>query len=719
MSTNKNKTLKVTALNQFTWIPIYQELAKELAGWENRQEELISLLESLRAQGYVVTPLQDKDAEGARFLLREIDPFTFFGVFNRRIGYDQRLAILSQIKQHFGLQSDLPEDFNGVPVLNNMRSWFFPNQASRDGEDIKRLWRVYQVALTDNPLKNSNFLQAFDEALEVKQTNVNLTMGLFWIRPDVFLSLDETNRDYLGVRLPAHGLTAKFYVDTISSVREDGRSFPEISLAAWGMENARQRRIAESREAKYRAWGGINYWLVGAYWDDRDPADQTQRFLEEGIWENGYKNRYINDVMSMQVNDKIAIKAASTQRAGLPFDAHNKTVSRMTIKAVGTIVANRNDGRTVEVEWDPAFEEKSWYFYTNRGTIWRLRLDESYRFREYAERLKDFIWYGKEQDYEWFLNHQLSANETDQVFSEFIEVTKPPYSIDDMIASGVFLTKEELERILERLQSKKAMILQGPPGVGKTFIGRKLGYALMNEIDTDRLEMVQFHQSYSYDDFVRGYRPIPGRAGSFFLQNGVFYEFCQKAIRDPDHEYVFVIDEINRGNLSQIFGELLMLIEPDKRGPEFALPLAYRTEDEPHFYVPSNLYLIGLMNVADRSLAMVDYAMRRRFVFITLKPQYESPLFRQWLLERGMNNDLVQLIVERMTRLNQEIREDPLLGENYEIGHSFFLPKGDNFTSLDKNWYRRVVRTEIIPLLKEYWFDNPKRSEEAEKRLLA
>jgi len=715
----KAKSLKVTTVNQFTWVPIYQELAKELAEWENRQEELISFLEDLRSEGYVVMPLQDKDAEGARFLLKEIDPFTFFGAFNRRTGYDQRLAILAQVKQHFGLQSDLPEDFNGVPVLNNLRSWFFPNQTARDVNDIGQLWRVFQMALGENPLENREFLEAFDAALKVKQTNVNLTMGLFWIRPDIFLNLDQNNREYLGIRLPAGGLTAKFYAEMVSSVATDGRSFPEISLAAWGAENERLRKIAESEEAKYRAWGGINYWLVGAYWDDRDPADQTERFLEEGIWENGYKNRYINDVMGMQVNDKIAIKAASTQRTGLPFDARNKTVSRMTIKAIGTIVANREDGRTVEVEWDPEFKERIWYFYTHRNTIWRLRTDENYRLKEYAERLRDFVWQGKEQDYDWFLNHLLNASETDQILSEFIEVTNAPYSSDDLIASGVFLTKEELEHILERLQSKKAMILQGPPGVGKTFISRKLGYALMNEVDNGRLEMVQFHQSYSYDDFVRGYRPVAGKAGSFVLQNGIFYEFCQKAIRDPDREYVFIIDEINRGNLSQIFGELLMLIEPDKRGPEYALPLAYRTEDEPHFFVPPNLYLIGLMNVADRSLAMVDYAMRRRFVFITLKPQYESELFSQWLVERGMDADLVELIVERMTRLNREIREDPLLGENYELGHSFFLPKGDNFAGLDKNWYRRVIHTEIVPLLKEYWFDNPRRAEEAEKRLLA
>jgi 5-methylcytosine-specific restriction protein B len=716
----KNKPLKVTALNQFTWVPIYQELANELAGWENRQEELISFLEELRSQGFVITPLYDKDSDGARFLLKEIDPFTFLGVFNRRIGYDQRMAILSQIKQHFGLQGDLPEDFNGVPVLNNLRSWFFPNQTSRDADDIGRLWRVFKLALSEqDPLESKEFLKAFDEALKVKQTNVNLTMGLFWIHPDTFLNLDQNNREYLGIRLPADGLTAKFYAEMVRLLREEEKPFPELSLAAWGAENERVRMIAESQEAQYRAWGGVSYWLVGAYWDDRDPADQTDRFLEEGIWENGYKNRYINDVMSMRVNDRIAIKAASTQRTGLPFDARNKTVSRMTIKAIGTIVANRNDGRTVEVEWDPDFKEKSWYFYTNRSTIWRLRMDDSYKFKEYAEKLRDFVWYDKEQDYDWFGKHLQQASETDQILSEFIEVGKQPYSTADLIASGVFLTEEELENILERLQSKKAMILQGPPGVGKTFIVRKLAYALMKEIDNDRLEMVQFHQSYSYDDFVRGYRPVPGKAGSFVLQNGVFFEFCQKAIRDPDREYVFIIDEINRGNISQIFGELLMLIEPDKRGPEYALPLAYRTEDEPAFYVPPNLYLIGLMNVADRSLAMVDYAMRRRFVFITLKPQYESELFSQWLLERGMDPELIQLIVERMSKLNQEIREDPLLGENYELGHSFFLPKGDNFGGLDQNWYRRVVRTEVVPLLKEYWFDNPKRAKEAEKRLLA
>ena len=206
---------------------------------------------------------------------------------------------------------------------------------------------------------------------------------------------------------------------------------------------------------------------------------------------------------------------------------------------------------------------------------------------------------------------------------------------------------------------------------------------------------------------MRGYRPKAG--GGFALQNGVFYNFCEaaRADPDPDRPWVFIVDEMNRGNLAQIFGELLMLIEADKRHVEFGVPLVYRVDETERFYVPANVYLIGLMNTADRSLAIVDFALRRRFAFVTLQTQYESAAFRAWLSKCGMPTPLIDLIINRMTALNAGIAKDKLLGDAYQVGHSFFCPKGNDFRELGRAWYNDVIETEVWPLLQEYWFDDP------------
>jgi 5-methylcytosine-specific restriction protein B len=335
--------------------------------------------------------------------------------------------------------------------------------------------------------------------------------------------------------------------------------------------------------------------------------------------------------------------------------------------------------------------------------------------------LIDFAFGNAKQDYDWFCNQWWGSEDGEQTLPPEAEELglAEPYSLADMLSSGVFMSEEDLQQALDRLRSKMNLILQGAPGVGKTFIARKLAYALMQAKDDTRIEMVQFHQSYSYEDFIRGYRPRMDKAGAFELQDGIFYEFCVRAEKDLDRPYVFIIDEINRGNLSQIFGELLMLIEGDKRDPQYALPLIYRREGEARFHIPKNVYLIGLMNIADRSLAMVDYALRRRFAFFGLSPRYGSNRFRKWLQERNMSGVLIDLIVDRMTVLNKEVSEDALLGPSYQVGHSFFCPKGDNFAGLDRLWYEGIIKTEIGPLLQEYWFDNPKKAEEVRTRLLA
>jgi len=285
------------------------------------------------------------------------------------------------------------------------------------------------------------------------------------------------------------------------------------------------------------------------------------------------------------------------------------------------------------------------------------------------------------------------------------EPPPPTYSIEEAL-KGLFIEEQELGAILGRLRTKKNIILQGPPGVGKTFVCKRLAYALLGEQARDRFQMVQFHQSYSYEDFIQGFRPTG--QGGFRLKNGLFHEFCALAKDDPGNKYVFAIDEINRGNLSKVFGEVMMLMEPDKRGAEWAIPLAYSESSADVFYVPENVYLIGLMNTADRSLAMVDYALMRRFSFVDLEPQFDSEQFRAHLEEKGADSAFTEMVIRRLTELNAQIAEDVTnLGPGYRIGHSYFCIGSSGLTP-DWAWYKQVIEAEIAPLLRAYYFDNRK-----------
>lgn len=288
-----------------------------------------------------------------------------------------------------------------------------------------------------------------------------------------------------------------------------------------------------------------------------------------------------------------------------------------------------------------------------------------------------------------------------------------PYSKQNAL-KDLFLSEDMLDEILLLLRTKKNVILQGPPGVGKSFLAKRVAYTLLEWKDEERVELIQLHQSYSYEDFIQGYRP--NEEGRFYLKNGTFYEFCQKARQNQEHPYIFIIDEINRGNLSKIFGELLVLIEADKRGPEYAIPLIYAKQKEDRFFIPANVHILGLMNTADRSLALVDYALRRRFRFVDLEPQFESVQFSQFLHQQGVPDTLIDEIARRMTRLNAQIAADPHLGAGYRIGHSFFCPEAPGQT-YDDVWYTRIINYEIAPLLREYWFDDPDKVEAMLKNL--
>ncbi|MBU3750795.1 MAG: AAA family ATPase [Mycobacterium sp.] len=469
---------------------------------------------------------------------------------------------------------------------------------------------------------------------------------------------------------------------------------------------------------------GSPHWFVGAFPDSSDD-DQTASFLEQGIWRSGYTDKFLDDVNSMQPGERIAIKAAYVRKRDLPFDNKGHAVSVMGIKATGTITRNHGDGQTVDVDWDPQESPREWYFYTARNTVWKV-LPGDWK----TDALIAFAFDGADQDVDRFRNQPFwrerfgddALPDADAVGEDSEEDPREPtpdtdsYSLTDVVAEGCFIPPETLEQFLDALKDKKNLILQGPPGTGKTWLAKRLGYALIGEKNRNYLRAIQFHPSTSYEDFVRGWRPSAD--GKLVLSDGVFLEVVEAAHANPGQRYVLVIEEINRGNLAQIFGELLTLLESEKRIPTEAIELTYRTKDEPPLHLPENLYIIGTMNLADRSLAIVDFALRRRFAFAELQPLFNQT-WRNWVHDHnGIPLADLDAVAQRVGEVNASIAADKSLGEQYRIGHSFFTPSPTRKISDTQDWLTRVVHREIGPLLAEYWFDEPERVAAEEHRLL-
>jgi 5-methylcytosine-specific restriction protein B len=565
---------------RFNWTRFYEAVADKLLAFRENRPTLVAGIHDIAGRVDGLSNLQDQFADGTSGPLKDICPFTTIGIFNRGITDANRKTIAAELAKLLEVEEPVPESFEGIPVLNNQRSWFFGSENKRQPNDIDTLWEIFaeatRFAESEDAESRSVFIKAYDDATQKFGVGWNLTMGLYWIRPWNYPTLDSQSQRYidkkLGIQIGLNGpkgrCNANDYLTVLETIearfQEEAypvHSFPELSLAAYLYKDT-----------------GIT--------PQPDSTDQD--------------------------------------------------------------VQGDDDDLGIE----------------------------------------------------------------DEVTAPPIE----PYSVDDILADGCFIKRVQLEKLLERLRTKKNMILQGPPGTGKTWLAKRLAFALIGQRNDSKVRAVQFHPNLSYEDFVRGWRPSGD--GKLSLVDGPFMEMIKAASKEPTVRHVVVIEEINRGNPAQIFGEMLTLLEADKRTPTEALELCYRRSDGERVFIPDNLYVIGTMNIADRSLALVDLALRRRFAFIDLEPKL-GKTWHDWVHGQcGIDSEILSEIEKRILALNEEITADTTLGRQFRIGHSYVTPPFGIPITDAREWFKQVVETEIGPLLDEYWFDALDKARKARQCLI-
>lgn len=632
---------------RFTWTRFYEAIADQLLTFRNRRGELIAGIHAIAEKVDCMSILNDQYQENVPGgPLKDICPFTAMGIFNRGITDVNRKVIASEVASLLGVSEPVPDSFEGIPVLNNQRTWFFGYAYKRQPNDIDTLWEVFAQAISfaesGDAEDRSAFISAYDNATQCWGVGWNLTMGLYWVRPWNFPTLDGQSQRYISKKLniqiamngPKGRCNATDYLAVLDTLearfQEEAypiHSFPELSLAAW------QYRPLEIDETQSSNWRNSMIQKIKQMCKEKESSEFTRKeFLA----------RFLTEIEEEFPNNN-------------------------------TIESTIN--RQFQILRDDDLLE-----FSSRG---------AYRWLDYSEPLEPIS-----------------------------EPTIVPesYSLENIIDEGCFITREKLAKIIERLRTKKNLILQGPPGTGKTWLAKRLAFALMGERADSRVRAVQFHPNLSYEDFIRGWRPAG--EGKLTLVDGPFMEMMTAAAKDPTSRYIVVIEEINRGNPAQIFGEMLTLLEVDKRTPNEALELSYKRSENESVFIPDNLYVLGTMNIADRSLALVDLALRRRFAFIDLEPTLGKP-WHDWVHSQcGIDSEILGEIEKRLIALNGEISADAGLGPQFRVGHSYVTPPFGVPIRDASEWFRQVVDTEIGPLLDEYWFDALQKSRKARERLL-
>lgn len=694
-------------MSRFDWEDIYLEFSNALLAYKNNRPALIEMLIQIFDEAGLQYPFTEQD----RTNTNDVCPFSIFASFNKQIRDERRQITLAGFKRHMNLQSDIPTEFDAIPVMNNMSAWFYSYHDHLGEHDIDNLWDLFDIAMqyadNDSEELKQSFIDIFNTVATQRGIKWNITVGLFWIRPYHYLNLDSRNRNFLehnvspyydvvrdlfDFRNPPSG---EVYTELINALLNrfnnddcDENNFIDLSYTAFTTPyHDAVPAVEPSRQKQYWVYAaGVNSdnWqefyndsLMAIGWDELGDLTQysSKLAIKRKLQENGdTSNTYRNDKLALyqfcrdiQVGDVIYVKRGV-----------NKLIGRGIVTSKYVFDDTRTEYKHVRaVEW--THDQEVDYPYGSKTAVKTLTNITSKT--------------EKVQRIEALFNEELDDGVD----------TYDTYTSEDFL-NEVYISESKYTNLVSLLRNKKNIIIQGPPGVGKTFSAKRLAYSILNERDYSRVKMIQFHQSYSYEDFIMGFRPTQD---GFELKNGPFYDFCEKARNDDENDYFFIIDEINRGNLSKIFGELLMLIEVDKR--EESIQLMYRDEK---FNVPKGVHIIGLMNTADRSLAMIDYALRRRFAFVDFEPSFDHENFQSFI--QSKNSVILNQLMNTLIELNNKILEDENLGEGFMIGHSYLC----QIASPDYETLKSIINHEIVPLLKEYWFDEKDKVTHWKKELL-
>ena len=583
--------------------------------------------------------------------LKDICPFTILGTFNRNIKESTRKKIAKKWATFLDVKESIPNSFEGIPLLNNQLSCFFSNSENQQKE-INDLWDFYVVALN---FSNAN--ESYQEQFKQQFDNVIAQPCCSW----------QLTNGLFWIRPNAYAV-----LDKISKIYlSDDLGF------------IKNKNLSKSY------FNGEDYLNL--------LNDLSVRFKEIYFPAHSFPELYLTALRKYEsyvTNDEELLSNNQWQVVVLQF------IKELCQKN-GTNIFTRQDLLNNYIE---QFEEK----FPNNKTIGESLSNTLQRLRE--KNNLSFLEKGKYQ----LLNNDFEEDE-DIDNENIIEqsIVKEIYNLEDLIKEGCFVEEEQLSKIISSLNRKKSIILQGPPGTGKTWLAKRLANIIVGYKNSNNIKAIQFHPNMSYEDFIRGYRPSGD--GKLALIDGPFLEMINKARNDSQSNYVMVIEEINRGNPAQILGEMLTLLEVDKRTPTEALELTYRREHENGIFIPNNLYVIGTMNLADRSLAMVDFALRRRFAFFYLAPNFDEKWLNYMIDKTKLSRKSLEKIRHVMNNLNQYIAKEEMLGNAFTIGHSYLTC--DSVIPDAMSWYKDIIDSEIKPLLEEYWFDDSNKLDTALKKL--